>query len=284
MEASFLTSILLPALLALIMFGMGLSLTIADFVRLFKMPRPIFVGLLGQLLCLPLIAYGIAIAFDLSSHLAIGLMIMSACPGGTVSNIISHLARANLALSVSLTAVTTVICIFTTPLVIQFAIDAFGEQGNTSFSLLATSASLFAVTVVPVVLGVAVRSKFPEPSIRSEAFFQRFSAGFMLFMIIAILIQERDILVSSFSQMFAATLALNLVAIAVGVALAYGFKLSARDGVTLSIEVGIQNVSTAILIAVTFLNTPAFATAAGVYGLTMYIGTFLLLWVARSMY
>jgi len=113
MEASFLTQIMLPATLAVIMFGMGLSLTTDDFVRLWKMPKPIFVGLAGQLVLLPMLAYGIAIAFGLSEDLAIGLIILSACPGGTMSNVISHLAKANLALSVTLTAITTIICVFT---------------------------------------------------------------------------------------------------------------------------------------------------------------------------
>jgi len=112
MEASFLTQVMLPLVLALIMFGMGLSLTFEDFQRLWKMPRSVFVGLFGQLLLLPILAYAIVIAFDLSASLAIGLIILSACPGGTMSNVISHLARANLALSVTLTAITTIACVF----------------------------------------------------------------------------------------------------------------------------------------------------------------------------
>jgi BASS family bile acid:Na+ symporter len=121
MTDSILTQIILPLVLALIMFGMGLSLTKQDFLELGKEPKPIAIGLFGQLLILPLLAYAIAVFFDLSEHLAVGIMILAACPGGTSSNILSHLARANLALSVSLTAVTTLICVVTTPLIISFA-------------------------------------------------------------------------------------------------------------------------------------------------------------------
>ena len=208
-------------------------------------------------------------------------MILAACPGGTMSNVISHLARANLALSVSLTAITTVICVFSTPFIIQLAISEFGQKPDQAFSLLSTTIGLVFITLLPVLAGIAVRHKFPEAAMRREVMFRRFSGLFMLFMIIAILIQERASLMASLSQMFGATIALNLVAIGVGVLLARLFCLTARDGVTLGIEVGIQNASMAILIAVTFLQTPAYATSAGVYGITMYIGAALLIWLSK---
>jgi len=281
MEASFLTQVMLPLVLALIMFGMGLSLTFEDFQRLWKMPRSVFVGLFGQLLLLPILAYAIVIAFDLSASLAIGLIILSACPGGTMSNVISHLARANLALSVTLTAITTIACVFSTPFIIGLAISEFGDTSSDSFSITGTSLGLIVITLLPVLAGIGVRRKFPEQAIRREVLFRRFSGIFMVLMIAAILIQERDMLMSSFSQMFWATTTLNLVAIGVGILLAKSFRLSSTDGVTLGIEVGIQNASMAILIAVTFLQSPAYATSAGVYGITMYIGGALLIALSK---
>ena len=283
MESSFLTSIMLPALLAIIMFGMGLSLTLRDFVRLWQIPRPVLVGLFGQLLVLPMLAYALALGFALTPPLAIGLMILAACPGGTMSNVISHLARANLALSVSLTAITTVVCVFTTPLIIQFALNRFGENNATTFSLAGTAVGLFLLTLMPVVTGIAVRRYFEDWAKRTEIFFRRFSALFMVLMITAILIQERDILADSFADMFSATITLNLLAITIGILLAAIFRLPMRDSITLGIEVGIQNASMAILIAVTFLQTPVYATAAGVYGITMYIGAIALVLMAKRL-
>lgn len=288
MESSFLTTIMLPALLAIIMFGMGLSLTLRDFVRLWQIPRPVLVGLFGQLLVLPLLAYALALGFALSPPLAIGLMILAACPGGTMSNVISHLARANLALSVSLTAITTVVCVFTTPLIIQFALTQFaspgvGEGSAAGFSLAGTAVGLFFITLMPVITGIAVRRYFESWAKRTEVFFRRFSALFMVLMIAAILIQERDILADSFADMFAATTVLNLLAITIGMLMAAMFRLSMRDSITLGIEIGIQNASMAILIAVTFLQTPAYATAAGVYGITMYIGAIGLVLMAKRL-
>jgi BASS family bile acid:Na+ symporter len=271
----------MPLVLALIMFGMGLSLTKQDFLELGKEPKPVIVGLFGQLLLLPILAYGVAMLFGLSQHLAIGIMILAACPGGTSSNIISHLARANLALSVSLTAVTTLVCVFTTPLIIQFAVKQFDTNPSGSFSLLSTTLGLIVITLLPVLLGIFLRHKYPTQAINSEPFFRRLATGFLIFMIIAITYQERANILESFSQVLLPAISLNLIAIATGLLLGIAFKFVKRDCVTLSIEVGVQNSSMAILIAVSFLDRPDYAIAAGVYGLAMYLGAGLLIFGAK---
>lgn len=283
MQDSVLTQVLLPAILAVIMFGMGLSLTRADFSRLWQTPKPIFVGLVGQILLLPILAWGIAVLFNLPAELAIGLMILVACPGGTTSNVISQLARANLALSVSLTAVTTLICVFTTPWIIQFAIQQFAADQVQSFSLLNTSLGLMLLTLLPVILGIAFRARWEQRALAIEGIFRKISLLFMVALIIAIVIQEIDMLLASFDQIFWATLVLNFAAIATGVWLAKLTGLALPEKVTLGIEVGIQNASMAILIAITFLSNPAYATSAGVYGVTMYIGAvFLAVWAKKQ--
>ncbi|MFT6990399.1 MAG: BASS family bile acid:Na+ symporter [Paraglaciecola sp.] len=281
MTDSILTQLIMPLVLALIMFGMGLSLTKQDFLELGKEPKPVIVGLLGQLLLLPILAYAVAILFGLSQHLAIGIMILAACPGGTSSNIISHLARANLALSVSLTAVTTIVCVFTTPLIIQFAINQFDNNSGESFSLLSTTLGLIFITLLPVLLGIFLRHKYPTQAIRSEPFFRRLATSFLIFMIIAITYQERENMLESLSHVLLPSITLNLVAIATGLILGIAFKLVKRDCVTLGIEVGVQNSGMAILIAVSFLDRPDYAIAAGVYGLAMYLGAGLLIFGAK---
>mgnify|MGYP001028091041 CR=1 FL=1 len=281
MTDSFLTQMILPMVLALIMFGMGLSLTKQDFLELGKEPKAVVVGLIGQLLLLPILAYCVAILFGLSQHLAIGIMILAACPGGTSSNIISHLARANLALSVSLTAVTTLVCVFTTPLIIQFAINQFDTDPAKSFSLLSTTLGLIFITLLPVLFGILLRHNYAKQAINSEPFFRRLSTGFLIFMIVAITYQERDNIFESLSQVLLPTISLNLVAIVTGLLLGFVFKLVKRDCVTLGIEVGVQNSAMAILIAVSFLDRPDYAIAAGVYGLAMYFGAGLLIFGAK---
>jgi BASS family bile acid:Na+ symporter len=271
MTDSILTQIILPFVLALIMFGMGLSLTKQDFLELGKEPKPVAVGLFGQLLVLPLLAFGIAIFFELYEHLAVGIMILAACPGGISSNILSQLARANLALSVSLTAVTTLICVVTTPLIIRFAIEQFNDSPGESFSLLSTTIGLIFMTLIPVLLGILIRHKFATLAIRSEAFFRHLSTAFLVFMIIAITYQERTTLLTSFVLLSEAVISLNLLAIGTGLLLGLMFKLVKQDTVTLGIEVGVQNSSMAMLIAITFLDRSDYAIAAGVYGLAMYL-------------
>lgn len=282
MNASILTEVLLPLALALIMFGMGLSLTIQDFTRLWKTPLSIGVGLMGQILLMPLVALGICALFDLDAPLAVGLMILAACPGGTMSNVISQLARANLALSVSLTAISTFVCVFSTPFIIQFSINNFAGESGVTFSLLNTAIGLFVVTLVPVMIGIAVRRYQEKWALTAEVFFRRFSLAFMILMIIALVIKERALLVSSFEQVFFACLALNLFSIIMGLLLAKTFSLNFIDSVTLSIEVGIQNATLAILIAISFLDAPEYAISAGVYGLAMYLGPLLLVMWAKK--
>ncbi|MFT6093813.1 MAG: BASS family bile acid:Na+ symporter [Pseudohongiellaceae bacterium] len=281
MSDSILTQVILPLVLALIMFGMGLSLTKRDFLELGKEPKPVAIGLFGQLLILPLLAYGIAIFFNLSEHLAVGIMILAACPGGTSSNILSQLARANLALSVSLTAVTTLICVVTTPLIIRFAIEEFNDTPVESFSLLSTTLGLIFITLIPVLVGILIRHNFADFAIRSEVFFRRLSTGFLIFMIAAITYQERTTFLSSFVLLSEAVISLNLLAIGTGLLLGLIFKLVKRDTVTLGIEVGVQNSAMAMLISITFLDRPDYAIAAGVYGLAMYLGAAMLIFGAK---
>ncbi|QHJ11714.1 Pantothenate precursors transporter PanS [Paraglaciecola mesophila] len=282
MTESFLTQYIAPFVLALIMFGMGLSLTKNDFQQLWRAPLPILIGLFGQLLLLPILAYCVAVTFDLAPNLAIGIMILAACPGGTSSNIISQLAKANLALSVSLTAISSLICVLTTPLIIQFAIGQFGQQEAQSFSLLSTTLGLIFITLIPVLIGIIIRHYFVEKAIRWEPFFRHLATAFLVLMIVAITIQEKDTLASSFSAVFSSALVLNLLAIVLGIGLGTLFKFSPRDNITLGIEVGVQNSAMAILIAVTFLQRADFAVAPGVYGVTMYIGAFLLVLLAKK--
>ena len=281
MTDSILTQVIMPLVLALIMFGMGLSLTKQDFFELSKEPKAVAIGLFGQLLLLPILAYAVAIFFNLSEHLAVGIMILAACPGGTSSNILSQLARANLALSVSLTAITTLICVITTPQIIRFAIEQFNDTQAQSFSLLSTTLGLIVITLIPVIIGILIRHKFAHFAIKSEAFFRHLSTAFLVFMIVAITYQERDSLMSSFVLVSEAAISLNLLAISTGILLGFIFKLVKKDTVTLGIEVGVQNSSMAILIAITFLERPDYAIAAGVYGLAMYLGAGILIFGSK---
>lgn len=283
METTVFTVVILPLLLAAIMFGMGLSLQIADFFRLAKMPKPIFIGLVGQMLLLPGVAFAIAVFFKVPEDIAIGLMILAACPGGTSSNLFTHIARANLALSISLTAINTIICVVSTPLIISFAIDYFATGEPAEFSLIGTSLGLIFITLVPVCAGMWMRTKYSRVATKLEAVSRRLSIAFMVLIIGKIIYDESDMIVEAFPDMYILTIGLNLFASALGVLLGKLFLLDTQDGVTLGIEIGTQNGALAILISLTFIEVPAYAVVAGVYGVAMYLGAALVVTYANNM-
>lgn len=282
MQSSLFTDVLLPLVLASIMFGMGLSLQKKDFARLIEVPKPVFIGLFGQLLLLPVLAFSIAVLTNAPEEVAIGLMILSVCPGGTTSNLFTHLAKANLALSISLTAITTIICVFTTPLMIAFSIDYFSETAPAQFSLLSTSLGLIVITLIPVLLGMFVRKHFINFALNAEPIFRKLAIVFMLLLIVKISYDERDMFVAGFPDMYLTAITLNILATLLGVFLAKLFLLGKRDGITLGIEIGTQNATLAILIALSFINIPAYAVIPGTYGLLMYVGASLLVLYSKS--
>ena len=276
MQDTIFTQVLLPAILGIIMFGMGLSLVKDDFVRLTQTPKSVIAGLLGQLILLPLFAFCLVTLVSAPIEIAIGVMILAACPGGTTSNLISHIARANLALSVSLTAITTVVCVITTPLLIKFSMVHFTQASADDFSLSGVSLKLIVLLLLPISIGMILRYFFSKAARRAEPFFRYFSTIFMLLLIVAITYQEQEMIKESFPDVFIITFSLNIGATLIGLLIARGFSLSKKDGLTLGIEIGTQNASMAMLIAITFIDNSAYSVAAGIYGVTMYIGAFLL--------
>lgn len=283
MQATVLTEVLLPLALAFVMFGMGLTLTLADFYRLFKSPKPVVIGIVGQIVLLPALAIALCILFGLPDYISVGIMVLAACPGGTTSNLISHIAKANLALSVSLTAISTIVCVFTTPLIIQFAISIFVEENAPSFSVIQTVVGLVCISILPVLLGMTLRHYKTILALRAENFFRRFSMYFMLLMIVGVLISERDSLGSSLQNAFLICLMLNLCSVALGLTLSKLSNLAFKDALTLAIEIGVQNAALAMLICISFLHAPDYAIAPGIYGVAMYMGPALLaLWAKRQ--
>lgn len=283
MQASVLTEVLLPLALAFVMFGMGLTLTLADFARLIKAPKAVITGFIGQIILLPLLALGLCIAFGVPDYIAVGVMVLAACPGGTTSNLISHIAKANLALSVSLTAISTIACVFTTPFIIQFALNYFVKENAPEFSIIQTVTGLLGISIFPVIIGMAIRHFKSGFAMKTENFFRQFSMYFMLLMIIGVLVSERDNLATSFESAFLVCLALNLLSVLLGLVLAKISALAFKDSLTLAIEIGVQNAALAMLICITFLQAPDYAIAPGVYGIAMYIGPALLaLWAKRN--
>lgn len=265
------SGIILAISLIIIMFGMGLSLTIADFKRILIYPKAIFIGLTSQLIILPIIGYIIAISFGLSPTVSIGIMLLAACPGGATSNMLTHLAKGDLALSVSLTAIASILSIFTIPLIIQFALLKFSNQSQViSLDAFTMIKQLFAIVIFPVGIGMFIKRVFPNFSIKMVKPIRIASSVIFVLVIIGVIYSIRDVFMSYLAEAGIPSLTLNITTMIIGFLLALVFKLTKPQAISISIETGIQNGTLAITIATISLNNAEYAIVPSIYGLLMF--------------
>ncbi|MBZ5714744.1 bile acid:sodium symporter family protein [Nannocystis pusilla] len=262
----------MPIALGVIMLGLGLSLTLEDFKRVVLMPKPVFVGLFCQMLVLPVVCFAIATGFDLPPALAVGLMLLSASPGGATANLFSHLAKGDVALNVTLTAVNSVLSLLTLPFIVNYSLVHFMGEGKVIPLQFDKVIQVFAIVLVPVAIGMFVRSKKPAGAARLEKPVKILSAVFLLLVIAATVAKERAHVVEYFQQVGLAALAFNLVSMAVGYLVPLVVRLPRRQAVAIGMEIGIHNGTLAIAIASapTLLNNSAMAVPPAVYSLIMF--------------
>ena len=271
MQSSVLTELFLPFSLAVIMFGMGLSLRIEDFKRILIYPKAVGIGLLNQLIFLPVIAFGIANLFELPAELAVGLMILAVCPGGATSNLITHLAKGDAALSITLTAFSSVITVFTIPFLVNYSIGHFIPGGEAQqLEVVGTVVSVLVITIIPVALGMLVFAKAPNLAAKLDLPFRRISAIFFVIIVVAAVVKEKENLVRYFVEAGPAALALNVATLALSFGTARLFKLPFRQGLTIAIESGIQNGTLGITIAATLLMNSVMTIPSAIYSLIMF--------------
>ena len=272
MQADLLTQVILPIALFFIMLGMGLSLKLADFTQVFQFPKAVILGLSAQLLCLPLLGVLVVFLLGLQAELAVGLIILTLCPGGSTSNMISYLAKGDVALSITLTAFVSLITPFTIPLFTLMAIKTFiGEAQVFDLPLMKTIVQLIVITLIPVLIGMTIHSKKPEFSKKAEKPVKILSLVFLFIIIAGIVIKNKNNMLGYFVDTGLATLLLNILAMAFGYGVAHLFKLSHPQAVTLGIEVGIQNGTVALLVAGTLLANPLMTIPAVTYSLLMFV-------------
>ncbi|MDX1479001.1 MAG: bile acid:sodium symporter family protein [Saprospiraceae bacterium] len=284
MESSILTDIFLPASLFVIMLGMGLSLVVADFRRVFAFPKAAAIGLTNQLLVVPLVSFGLCHVFALPNELAIGMMLIAACPGGVTSNLISHVSRGDTALSISLTAMSSLITLVTIPLFVGFAFRYFNDTGKAvDVDELGMVLQILVIVIIPVAMGMVIRA-------RSEAFARRmdrpvriFSVVLFVAIVVSIVIREWETIVGYFPQIGGATVTLNVLTLLLGYYSAILFRLRPKQAITIAIESGIQNGTLAIVIAATVLADFTLSIPAGIYSLIMFIsGGVIMYWFGRE--
>ncbi len=271
MQSSVLTELFLPFSLAVIMFGMGLSLRVEDFKRILIYPKAVGIGLLNQLVILPILAFGIVKVFSLPPELAVGLMILAVCPGGATSNLITHLAKGDAALSITLTACSSVITVFTIPFLVNFSIGYFIPGGEAKqLEVVGTVVSVLFITLIPVALGMITLAKAPGLAEKWDQPFRKISTVFFVVIVLAAILKEKENLVQYFIEAGPASLALNLGTLAVSFFMAKWTGLPFRQGLTIAIESGIQNGTLGITIAATLLANSVMSIPSAIYSLLMF--------------
>ncbi|MBK8260810.1 MAG: bile acid:sodium symporter family protein [Nannocystis sp.] len=271
MEATFLSKVILPVSLFIIMWGMGLSLQLEDFRRVVKLPKAVAIGIALQMLALPLLGLAVVTLFGMTGALGVGLLVLALSPGGVTSNMIAFLARGDVALSVTLTAIVSLLSPFTLPLLLAPIMRVMiGSDKAVALPVGETILQLLAITVVPIALGMLIRAKAPRFAARSEQPVKVLSILFLGLIIAGIMRQNWEKLPDFFAQVGLAALTLNVLALAVGYFGAKVFALSRRQSVTIGIEVGIQNGTTALLITSTILGDAVMSVAPAIYSLIMF--------------
>jgi len=270
METSILTSVLLPLAIAIIMVGLGLSLTIDDFKRVVIYPKAVIIGLVCQMLILPAVCFFIAIGFNLSPELAVGLMLLSAAPGGPTANLYSHLAKGDVALNVSLTAVNSVLALFTLPFIVNFAIAYFMQTDQVVPMQFKKVIEVCMIVLVPVAIGMLVRSKSPSLALKLDKPVKIASAVFLALIIILAVLKEKEHIVQFFQEIGIAALLFNLLSMGLGYFIPQLFNIRKKQAIAIGMEIGIHNGTLAIYIALSVIGNSAMSIPSAVYSLIMF--------------
>jgi BASS family bile acid:Na+ symporter len=262
------SKIFLIVSLFIIMMGMGLSLTKADFRRVLQYPKAVLLGFLNQIILLPLIAFGLIQLFDVSNEIAIGVMILSACPGGPTSNLVTHLAKGDTALSVTLTAVNSIVTILTIPIIVNFALGEFSSGEEVTSPVGAIVGSLIVIIAIPLIIGMTIKNKKPQVAKKMDKPVRVVSTAIIFLVIVGIVIKERAQLVEQISESFSIVITLNVLTMLVGFITAKMVKLKFKEALTICLESGNQNGTLAIQVSSLINITLGFPAA--VYSLFMY--------------
>lgn len=266
------TNVFLPIALAIVMFGLGLSLSIADFAKVSRKPKAIVITLFCQLLLLPAICFGLVILFDLSPLLAVGMMLLAATPGGTTANLFSHLFYGDVALNITVTVINSVIALLTFPIIVKFAIDHFNPSiGGEDLVLPFTKvAEVFAIVLVPVVIGMLVRHSAPYFAFRMDRAVRVTSAVVLAAVVLGAIFAERDNFFDYISRVGLICVIFCLLSLAAGFYIPRFLGIEPAQAIASAMEIGVHNSTLAITIAISVLDSVNMAIPAAVYSIVMF--------------
>lgn len=273
MQGDIVSGILLPVSLAFIMFSLGLGLTPPDFARIVRQPRALIVGALCHFVLLPLACFAMLKVAGIGGAFAVGFMILAACPTGTTSNLLTYIARGDVALALSFTAVASVLTIFTLPLIVAFSLQHFmGTAQAVQAPVGPMMAQVFAMLGLPVALGMFARHRWTAWALRFEPKATKVATVLFILIVLAAVGKGWKLLVDNFTTLAPFAIVLNLSMLACGFLVAWLVRLSRRQSVTLGIETAVQNATLALVVASSVLQQDAMAIPGALYGILMYAG------------
>jgi bile acid:Na+ symporter, BASS family len=280
MQASLLTTLMLPLALGVIMLGLGLGLSLDDFRRVARYPKAVLIGLLLQTGVLPWVALALCLVFRLPPELAVGLMLLAASPGGATANLYSHLAHGDVALNITLTAVNSVLCLVTLPLILNLSLEFFLGSGQYVPPPLQKIVEVALLIIVPVALGMTIRAFAPGFAARMYKPVRLLSVLVLVLLIIITAAREWHVLVAYFAVIGLACLLFNLISMATGYMAPLALKLPRRQAIAISMEIGIHNGTLAIYVALNVLQDAVMSIPAAVYSLMMFFTAAVFAWWA----
>ena len=283
MQESVISNVILPLAIAIIMITLGMTLTVADFKRIVTYPKPVFIGLVCQMVLLPLLGFGVAAIFALPAIYAISLILLAVSPDGATSNLIIHAGDGDRALGITLTAITNMLAWLTIPFGLGIAYSVYGTGAlDIDFPVADTMLQVAVITLIPTLVGMGIRQWKPEFAENSKRWSKTFATAFLFLVILALVIQNWDVIVRDGPRFAPAFLVLNIASLIVGYFVSRFAGINYVQAMTIAIETGLQNSTVSITVAITLLNNNEMAVIPGLYAIWMYVTGFALaFWMAR---
>lgn len=270
MQQSATTDLFLPIALGIIMLGLGLSLTLEDFRRVAKYPKAVTVALVCQMILLPILCFFLVKGSGLTPALAVGLMLLAASPGGATANLYSHLSKGDVALNISLTAINSVLTLFTLPLIVNFSLEYFMDSGQYVPMQFRKVVEVFAIVLVPVTIGMFIKSKWSDFAAKMDKPVKIASALILLIIIVSVTIRERQVLIDYSSELGLPVLLFNVLSMAIGYFVPRLLHIERKQAIAIGMEIGIHNGTLAIYIALSVLANSAMSVPPAIYSLLMF--------------
>ena len=278
------TDIILPIALAFIMLVLGLGLTAQDFVRVIKQPRDFFIGLFSQVILLPIVAFLIIKIWSIAPELAIGVMIIAAAPGGVTSNLLTSFAKGDVALSISLTAIISLLCVFTIPFIVLTSAELLGKtEATNNVSLFNMTKDMFLIVTVPVILGMLFRKFVPNLSLKLEPIAKKISIVLFILVLLGAIAAERENVLSYFAQAGLITLTLNVLMMIIAFYVAQTFATGIKQKKSITIECGLQNGTLAIFVATSLFDGGVYVIPAAIYSLIMFATSIIFVFIVKNL-